>query len=648
MQAARERVDQLAEPTRKRWSAHTLKRLGVGLDTDGRWLIPTATGLLHYADDGRKRKLVADAGTTRELWPDPMDVAGDTLFVVEGEPDAISAAEIGLPAVALPGAGKVDDEWPARLAAGRQCVVFIADSDAVGRKRMDDMAARVSMLAEARVVDLAPDRTDGYDLGDLLCDAGPEVARLSVEQGVLLAEPVMPLAPPPERYERNGEPKRNVRERQLDQIPLRRIHWLWPPYVPLGKVTILAGAPGQGKSQLSLMVAAMVTRGELFGDIGEPRDVLILTGEDDPEDTIRPRLQALGADLSRCIMVDVSEVRGQVETIDLLTFPTEQGLLRDVLTRRKVAMIIVDPISSFMDPTLSTYRNVDVRRALGPLKGMAEQYSLAVFVVTHFNKGSDGGDALARVTDSGAYVQMARSVLFLGPDPDDDEGDRGAGKVLVVAKSNIAPPGDHAMRLELHSTHAYTDDGEAIPTSIVQVAGSTQATADDLFLSMDARDELAKAKLWVRSTLSGRWVARDDLDALAMKARISVGTLRRALKAEGKKAKERGVEYGRWYWTCLRTDALPPWEVAEARDQAHGLTDQGDQGAQIQGYGDLLKLDLEGQGAQPTVPLELGRLDTLRSCTGEGQLGQGEQGAQDLTEYRRQRDAMLGERWEDR
>jgi hypothetical protein len=133
-------------PSRKGWTPATLERLGVEHD-HGRYVFTVydhageVAGRVRYADDGSQPKMRADAGMSRDLWPRPEDVDGGYLVVVEGEPDAVTMAQLGLPVVALPGTGKWQTDWPARLAAGRDAVFFVADCDVVGRKRMEARGA---------------------------------------------------------------------------------------------------------------------------------------------------------------------------------------------------------------------------------------------------------------------------------------------------------------------------------------------------------------------------------------------------------------------------------------------------------------------------------------------------------------------------
>jgi Toprim-like len=122
-------------------------------------------------------------------------VAGPVLFVVEGEPDAVTATQLGLPAVAIPGTGKFDPSWPARIAEGRARVVFIPDADAPGRKAATKWAAAVAEhCADVRVLDLEPHRDDGHDLSDYAADAVTDIDRAELRRCIVgAAESVKPI-----------------------------------------------------------------------------------------------------------------------------------------------------------------------------------------------------------------------------------------------------------------------------------------------------------------------------------------------------------------------------------------------------------------------------------------------------------------------
>jgi hypothetical protein len=163
--------DLFDEPaTGKGWTSDTLRRAGATANGNGRVTLGTVD-YLPGASNGQ-RKTLAAAGSRRDLWPDPADVDGDVVHVVEGEPDRVSAVQLGLPAVAVPGTGKWDPEWARRLAAGRRRVVVITDSDKKGREAAQKWAAAVAdRCPDVRILDLAPERDDGYDLSDYAAEA---------------------------------------------------------------------------------------------------------------------------------------------------------------------------------------------------------------------------------------------------------------------------------------------------------------------------------------------------------------------------------------------------------------------------------------------------------------------------------------------
>jgi 5S rRNA maturation endonuclease (ribonuclease M5) len=203
--------------TRKGWTPPTLAARGVTQEGDHGYVFTTidATGNVvgteRYWDDGRTPKTKVDTGSKRDLWPAPETIEGDDLKLVEGPPDVLSMAELGHDnTTSIPGVGKNDPAWPARIAAGRERVYLFPDCDEVGRRRMRALAQRIAAEgALAFMVDLDRTRTDGYDVGDVLADAiaydadrGRETARRIVDGLIAKAERVGPggvpdPAPPP-------------------------------------------------------------------------------------------------------------------------------------------------------------------------------------------------------------------------------------------------------------------------------------------------------------------------------------------------------------------------------------------------------------------------------------------------------------------
>ncbi len=182
----------------------------------------------------------------------------------------------------------------------------------------------------------------------------------------------------------------------------RRVEWLWPPYIPLGKISVVAGQMGQAKSLFTTWLASFTT----------PSGVIMLSAEDDPADTIRPRLEAVGAGLER---VEIAP--------DVLL---DTGRLNDLCDELgDVKLITVDPIQAYLPSSVNSWKGQDVRLALEPVRQLAADRGIAVVLVQHLNRRTDG-DPLARIADSQASPQLARSVMIWGPDPSDPEGDHGA------------------------------------------------------------------------------------------------------------------------------------------------------------------------------------------------------------------------------
>ncbi len=220
------------------------------------------------------------------------------------------------------------------------------------------------------------------------------------------------------------------------------VQWLWPARVPYAKITVLDGDPGLGKSTITLDITARLTTGTpLPGDLAlgrrEPVSVLLLNAEDGVADTIRPRLEAAGADLSRVhVMAEVPDPERSIPRPVCL--PDDLAAVEAEAARLGAGLVVVDPLMAFLGSEVNAHRDQDVRRVLHALKLFAERTGAAVVVVRHLNK-SGGTNALYRGGGSIGIVAAARAGLMVAPDPDDETGER---RVLAVTKSNLAavPP----------------------------------------------------------------------------------------------------------------------------------------------------------------------------------------------------------------
>jgi putative DNA primase/helicase len=248
----------------------------------------------------------------------------------------------------------------------------------------------------------------------------------------------------------NGQrPQETSAEVQLESfhdVRAESVRWLWARRIPLGKLTIFAGDPGKGKSLITVDVAARLSRGATFPDGArcEVGDTIFLSAEDDAADTIRPRLDAAGADVRRVHRVKAVRVTLGDGTTGESCFSMERDLERlesaiaEISTTR---LLVIDPVSAYMG-RIDTHRDAEIRRVLAPLAELASRRRVAVVGVMHLKKGETS--ALLRVSGSIGFVAAARVVWGFGEDPDAPET-----RVMVAVKNNLAPLGNGlAYRIE--------------------------------------------------------------------------------------------------------------------------------------------------------------------------------------------------------
>lgn len=221
---------------------------------------------------------------------------------------------------------------------------------------------------------------------------------------------------------------------RVADVKPERVEWLWQNRIPLGKVTVLDGDPGLGKSTLTLDLAARASRGSAMPveSAGrEPAGVVLLTGEDGIADTIRPRLEAAGADLKRIVVLTaVRDAEGRPQAPML---PNHVTALREATRRVGARLVVVDPLMAFLSGRVDSHRDQDVRGALRELAEMAESAGAAVVIVRHLNK-TQGGHPIYRGGGSIGIIGAARAALLVAPNPKDE-----SRRVLAVSKANLGP-----------------------------------------------------------------------------------------------------------------------------------------------------------------------------------------------------------------
>jgi putative DNA primase/helicase len=301
-----------------------------------------------------------------------------------------------------------------------------------------------------------------------------------------------------------------LKSARASTIEMSAIEWLWPNRFALGKLGILAGLPDEGKGQVLCDMAARITCG-LDWPCGEgtaPRGkVVLLTAEDDPKDTVVPRLVAAGADLEHIEIVHMVRESGVDRMFSLVN---DLDLLRQkVLSIGNVKQIQIDPVTAYLGvKQMDSFRTTDVRAVLGPVTDLASELMVSIVGIMHFNKKTDVTNALLRISDSLAFGATARHVYAV---IDDAENKR---KLLVKGKNN-----------------------DVTATEAMQAAGSQSGYA-----TREARDFLLER-------LEGGPVKGALICEEAKQNGISAATLRRAKKdLRIESHKEPGKVDGEWTW----------------------------------------------------------------------------------------------------
>ena len=223
--------------------------------------------------------------------------------------------------------------------------------------------------------------------------------------------------------------------RRLADIEGRPVSWLWRGYVPANKITLIEGDPSLGKSLVLIDLLARVTTGRTLpdgsiGDLVGPVNVLILASEDDAADTLRPRLEAAGADLSRVYLWE-AVTTDQVTRMPLL--PEDLAQMASIIDETDAKLVVIDPLSAYLSSRLDSWKDPDIRRALSPLAVMAADLGVTIILLRHWNK-SPGAGLLYRGLGSIGFTAAARSVLAITRHPEEEEV-----RVLICVKSNLGP-----------------------------------------------------------------------------------------------------------------------------------------------------------------------------------------------------------------
>ena len=329
----------------------------------------------------------------------------------------------------------------------------------------------------------------------------------------------------------------------LDRIASRAVDWFWYPWLPVGFFAILDGDPGRAKSTLSLDLAARTSRGwgmppDGGGDVTPPAGVLLLSAEDDPGCTIRPRLEAAGADVRRVFFFRSVK---QGETSRPPVLPWDLDLVAERVKADGIVLVVIDPFSAFISADFDMHRDQDIRHCLHYLALFARDTSTVLLLVRHLNKlGS--GPALYRGGGSIAITGASRASLIVGRDPEEP-----TRHVLAMNKSNLGP-----------TPRSLTYTIEQATPGVTRIAWgqACDLTAEDILWHQNGRtpgrpdDEVTAAVEFLEQILAKGSIATVAIKADAVAAVISWRTVERA-KAQLKVWAYKDGEG--WYWKLRNT-----------------------------------------------------------------------------------------------
>lgn len=319
------------------------------------------------------------------------------------------------------------------------------------------------------------------------------------------------------------------------------VDWLWPGWLAAGKMHLIAGAPGTGKTTIATALAATVTQGGFWpdGSRAEVGSVVIWSGEDDNADTLNPRLRAAGADMTRVHVVEGIKENGRRCPFD----PARDvgALCRAVRAIPHARLIVLDPIVSAISGDGN--KSTDVRRGLQPLVDMAGELRCALLGITHFTKGTAGRDPVERITGSVAFGAVTRVAMVTAKQ--EAHGEQPERRALLRAKSNIGPDGGGFV-YELHQDEL--TDYPGVHASRVTWGEAVTGSARELLADAESTGaETGDADGFLRMLLAQGMRPAKDIFAEGSAAGYSRDAMHRAKRKIGAIAVKQGMAAG-WAW----------------------------------------------------------------------------------------------------
>lgn len=489
------------------------------------------------------------------------------VLLVEGEKprDALEKHRI-LSVGTMTGAAGTPSAESLRPLGGHRVILW-PDNDQVGREHMERIAGRLQGIA--RSVQFihwtgAPPKGDAADYF-ALHDSPGNLPSLVVDM-----LPGLPTA--------NGEREQVAGRGLLDLVRMstvtpEEVHWLWLGRIPLGKLTVLMGDPGLGKSLLTIYCSAILTTAGAWpdGEKAERGPVVILTAEDGLADTVRPRLDAAGADVEIVYALRSIREKEEDEVGRLFRLGSDVLLLEEAIRAAGAKLVILDPLNAYLGG-VDSHKAAEVRAVLAPLAALAERTGVAIVVIHHLNKGTSA-NALYRAGGSLDFVAAARSVLGVVPDPNEP------GRCLLLSvKVNIAErPAGLGYRVKASGLSSKSPPIIEWDEEAVTVDPVTAFASNELPEERGARSELKEflAELLKDGPVAATVTKRAIRDSLGG---ASEATMARARREIGVKVRKIGYgTSGQWTWelpeeaesknpALEKTEGFEVFEAIEALD----------------------------------------------------------------------------------
>ena len=457
-------------------------------------------------------------------------IAIEFVWVVEGEKDVETLRRYGLPAVSLPDGAKTkwQDEYTEWFSCHKVCI--IQDNDEPGRQCANMVASNIyGQAAAIKVLDLSKiwDSIPKHgDVSDFL-QAFPQDGVKRLKELAKSAEYWTPESAP--------VPESGII--RLCDVQSTQTDWLWYPYIPRGKITLLTADPGLGKTFFALYLTACVSNGRPFWGTDEPyrqgETAVYQTAEDGVSDTIKPRLEPMTPNFANILMID--------ETEEGLSLSDER--IEKIMSRHKPALMIFDPLQAYLGADVDMHRANEVRPILAHLAKLAEAHNTAVVLIMHNSKTSQN-KALYRSLGTIDIPAVARSMLIMGKDPDCD-----GRRVICHEKSSLARQGK-SMTFEIKPNEGG-----------IAFCGFSDLTADDVltpsgtyFRASEKRDSAEE----LLTELLGEkgWCEYSEVKAAAEEYGVNMNTLNKVKQSMNLQTVMIGYEKKRTYWLTEEYDKV--------------------------------------------------------------------------------------------